>query len=191
MDRWCALVLAAGRSTRAGEPKHLREFHGRPWMFHLSDVWRACGADEVLLVLGEDAPVPPLSTSALIILRNSRWELGPLHSAQLGIAEAQHLGMDAVLLSPVDVPPPRPSLVKALLPLRNRPRRPVYNGAGGHPVAIPSAVFSAILRADPATIALNTLLRTLDLEDHPVEYPAVLENLNDPGAWARWKEAQA
>lgn len=46
------VVLAAGGSTRLGRPKQLLEFRGRPLLDSTLDVARACGFDQVVVVLG-------------------------------------------------------------------------------------------------------------------------------------------
>lgn len=46
------LVLAAGRSTRLGQPKQLLDYHGRPLLDATLDAARACGFDQLVVALG-------------------------------------------------------------------------------------------------------------------------------------------
>jgi CTP:molybdopterin cytidylyltransferase MocA len=97
------VVLAAGRSSRLGEPKGLVLVEGKPWIFHQLD---AIGSRRVVVVLGHDrdrylASVPQLAARARIVT-NPDPDRGPFSSLQVGLAEVTP-GADAFVL-PVDVP---------------------------------------------------------------------------------------
>lgn len=49
------VVLAAGTSSRLGQPKQLLDFHGRPLLQHAVDAMEASGLFDVVLVLGHRA----------------------------------------------------------------------------------------------------------------------------------------
>ncbi len=52
----CALILAAGQSSRMGRPKLLLPLHGKPLLQHVVDAAASSTAlDEILIVVGADA----------------------------------------------------------------------------------------------------------------------------------------
>ncbi|HSW43930.1 MAG TPA: NTP transferase domain-containing protein, partial [Patescibacteria group bacterium] len=55
--RVTGIVLAGGRSTRFGEDKLVAEVGGRP-LLHLAIDAVATAVDEVVVVVGADAPAP-------------------------------------------------------------------------------------------------------------------------------------
>lgn len=50
------LVLAAGTSSRLGQPKQLLEYRGRTLLDNTLDVARSCGFDQLLVAIGGAAP---------------------------------------------------------------------------------------------------------------------------------------
>ncbi|MBE9471771.1 MAG: NTP transferase domain-containing protein, partial [Chloroflexi bacterium] len=78
MKRITAVILAAGASTRFGQPKQLLDWNGVPLLAHVADV--ALGADlaPVIVVLGcqAEAARAALSTRPVQAVMNWRWEQG-------------------------------------------------------------------------------------------------------------------
>lgn len=185
---WCAVILAAGKSTRAGEAKLLRKYRDVHWARHLVTEWQRLGAASVIIVVRteEELPQQLLQLPGVTFLRNDHWEWGPLYSAKLGIDEAQRQSAELVLLSPVDVPPPCEALVRALLTGDDVPLRPVHRGSGGHPVLIPKACYARVAAANPTAKALNSVLHELGMRDLETEKSSVLENLNTRESWEQW-----
>jgi molybdenum cofactor cytidylyltransferase len=54
--RLMGVVLAAGSATRFGSAKQLAPLAGRPLLQHPLDALAAAGIDDVIVVLGEEAP---------------------------------------------------------------------------------------------------------------------------------------
>jgi molybdopterin-guanine dinucleotide biosynthesis protein A len=107
------VVLAAGRSSRMGEPKGLWAIGGKPWLEHQLDAIDALGAGAVL-VLGFDRQryleaLPELEDRASVVV-NRAPERGPFSSLQCGLRVS---GSPAFVL-PVDVPVPVPAVWQAL-----------------------------------------------------------------------------
>ncbi|HEY1690845.1 MAG TPA: NTP transferase domain-containing protein [Polyangiaceae bacterium] len=181
------VVLAAGRSSRLGEPKGLVLVEGKPWIFHQLD---AIGSRRVVVVLGHDrdrylASVPQLAARARIVT-NPDPDRGPFSSLQVGLAEVTP-GANAFVL-PVDVPAagePVWAALEAALAARapgeaalaaRAPGEaalaalPEYQGGqsdqggrggrggGGHPVLLAAPLAAEILRLPPSS-RLDEVLR--------------------------------
>jgi molybdenum cofactor cytidylyltransferase len=86
-----AIVLAAGASTRLGQPKQrlrLPAFGGETLLDHAVDLARACGAAPIFVVLGAHAQEIILECELLdcIVVRNDSWAEGMASSLRVGIA---------------------------------------------------------------------------------------------------------
>lgn len=181
------VVLAAGRSSRMGEPKGLVSVEGRPWIVRQLDALRA---HRVVLVLGADRDryvreVPDLTARAVVVV-NPDPDRGPFSSLQEGLAAATPGA--PVFVLPVDVPAPSRPVWEALdaaLGQTAAAAVPRFEGRGGHPVLLGPA-FIAHLRALPASARLDEELRNLQgLRNVPVTDPRVRLNLNAPEDWGK------
>jgi molybdenum cofactor cytidylyltransferase len=192
------VVLAAGKSSRMGQPKGLQVFAGRPW---IEVQLAALGARRVVVVLGHDHPryreaVPALDGGSAPAGGDARVEVvvnhdpdrGPFSSLQVGLAAVA--GAPAFVL-PVDVPAASARVWEALeaaLSPDSDAAVPLFEGRGGHPVLL-AARFIAVLRARPAddpALRLDRELAAARLTRVPVLDPRVRMNLNAPGDWEKW-----
>jgi molybdenum cofactor cytidylyltransferase len=183
------VLLAAGRSSRMGEPKGLWAIGGKPWLEHQLDAIDALGAG-VVLVLGFDRQryleaLPELEDRASVVV-NRAPEHGPFSSMQCGLRVS---GSPAFVL-PVDVPVPVPAVWRALheaLTDRVDAAVPVHEGAGGHPVLLSAALVTHVLGLH-AESRLDHVLR--DWENGLIARIPVLDrrvrlNLNAPEDWGK------
>ncbi len=100
-----AVVLAAGGSTRFGQPKQLLSWEGRPLVTHIADIAWSAGLDPVVVVIGAAAEsvAPVLAGRPFQIVRNYRWETGVSSSLNVAIA-ALPPTVEAALFIPADQP---------------------------------------------------------------------------------------
>lgn len=209
------VVLAAGRSSRMGEPKGLVLVPGqggpRRWIDRQLEALQACRAGRaprVVLVLGADrdrylAAVADLAHRVVVVV-NPDPDRGPFSSLQEGLA-AVTPGAPVFVL-PVDVPVPSPAVWAALAAVlegtlggggtagtaggaidASAAAVPRFEGKGGHPVLLGPA-FVGRLRALPPSSRLDEALRALpagSLLHVAVDDPAVRLNLNAPEDWGK------
>lgn len=183
------VLLAAGQSSRMGEPKGLWAIGGKPWLEHQLDALDAVGA-EAVLVLGFDRQrylesLPELEDRASVVI-NPAPEHGPFSSLQCGLRVS---GSPAFVL-PVDVPVPVADVWQALrrtLTERVDAVVPVHEGRGGHPVLLAPALVTHVLGL-PADSRLDHVLREWDADRIariPVLDRRVRLNLNAPEDWGK------
>jgi molybdenum cofactor cytidylyltransferase len=200
------VLLAAGRSSRMGEPKGLVVIEGRRWIDRQLDAVAAAGVvDRVVVVLGHDRSrydleAPGLRARAAVV-ENPNPDLGPFSSLQCGLAALDAPahgggGLDAVFVLPVDVPAPGPEVWRALAgavteteaPGSAQAAVPVHDGRGGHPVFLARAFARRLLAAPPES-RLDLELAHAFAAGHaarvPVADPRVRLNLNAPGDWVK------
>jgi molybdenum cofactor cytidylyltransferase len=162
-----ALVLAAGRSTRMGRPKATLPIDEHDtFLSRIIRTFRDAGADDVVVVLGHDAETIATSLAAsdmrarLVI--NADYDRGQLSSLQAGLAVIDRPGVEALLLTLVDVPLVTASTVRAVVERYRITRapivRPVQGDRHGHPLVIDRALFDA-LRAGDARAGAKPIVR--------------------------------
>lgn len=142
-----AVLLAAGGSSRFGEPKQLLDWDGRPLIAHLADVAWAAGLSPIIVVLGAEAEriAPVLAGRAVRILRNYHWPEGMGSSVALGVAGL--INSPAAIFMQVDQPFITARFLRALVnQWRTAPSRPgivvpTWEGEPGSPVLFDRRLF--------------------------------------------------
>jgi molybdopterin-guanine dinucleotide biosynthesis protein A len=112
--RVTGIVLAGGRSTRFDGDKLTVDIGGRP-LLHLAIEAVAGAVDEVVVVVGADAPAPRLPASLgvpVVVARDAVAGRGPLAGLAAGLAAASH---PLALLVGGDQPALRPVLLRDLV----------------------------------------------------------------------------
>jgi molybdenum cofactor cytidylyltransferase len=153
-----AVVLAAGKSTRMGRAKATLPLdEHETFITHIVKTFREAAVEDVVVVLGHGAdsiadrlrggdPVPRIVVNAL-------YESGQFSSVLAGLNAVDRPGVDAMLLTLVDVPLVSSATVRAVverfLATRAPVVRPIRGHEHGHPVLISRALFPALRAADP------------------------------------------
>jgi molybdenum cofactor cytidylyltransferase len=99
-------VLAAGASTRLGQPKQLLSAFGQPLVARALQQLRAAGCAPVAVVLGSGRePIARLlSEMDAELLDNPDWEEGIASSLRVAVRWAAALGREALVLAVCDQP---------------------------------------------------------------------------------------
>ncbi len=101
------IILAAGNSSRLGQPKQLLLFDGKPMLRRLAEN-ALLAAENVFIVVGanEKLIVPTLENLPVQIVKNADWPTGMASSVRAGLAAAmlQVVDLEAVILSVCDQP---------------------------------------------------------------------------------------
>jgi CTP:molybdopterin cytidylyltransferase MocA len=140
------IVLAAGMSTRMGEPKALVRWGDEPLLVYQVQQLLEAGCDEVIVVLGHQADLihRELRRVKCRVMLNARFHAGRSGSVRIG-AKAANRDTESILVIGVDQPRPA-AFLKRLLDAHSpdfAATRPVHDGRHGHPV-----VLSGRLRAE-------------------------------------------
>ena len=100
-----AVILAAGASTRFGQPKQLLDWGGVPLLAHVAGVALDAGLEPVIVVLGCQAGATraALGTWPVQIVMNWRWQEGLSTSVRVGLT-ALPPETQAVILMQCDQP---------------------------------------------------------------------------------------
>ena len=147
--RFAAVILAAGASTRMGQPKLLLPWRGTTVLAHTIEVWRELGAAEVAIVLAAGSPLASELPPGVTSITNSRPELGMFESIRCASrwtgwrTDITHF---ALILG--DQPHLQPTTLRALMTFVKAHSadicQPSRNGRGRHPVVVPRRIFAAL-----------------------------------------------
>jgi molybdenum cofactor cytidylyltransferase len=152
-SRVCAIILAAGRSTRMGEPKQLLPLGHSTVLGQTIENVRDAEIDEIILVLGSSAETirQQLSISAikgLKIVINQNYSEGMASSLREGLAAVSPY-IDAALVVLADQPFIRPETFARIVDQHHKSEAqiviPTYKGCRGNPVLLERSVFLEIL----------------------------------------------
>lgn len=134
-----AILLAAGESSRMGEPKQLLDWHGRPLIAAQIDTLLEAGCRPVAVVVGAHAqqvrPAIP-SRADVQVVTNRSWREGRATSIRTG-ARAIPSAVDAVVVTSVDQPTSATVVEHLARALQTSPDAliavPRFDGRNGHP----------------------------------------------------------
>ncbi len=179
------IVLAAGRSRRAGtfKPAHLHQ--GRPLLLHAVDSLEPW-CRRVVVVAGYRHELVASLIAGLpkaLLAINDTFDDGMFSSVQAG-ARALDAACTGFFVLPADCPLAGAQvggeLIRAFLAQGGmRAVVPEHQGRGGHPVLLPAAAARLILAARPPA-TLRDVIARLDPVRLPVAEPAVLMDLDAP-----------
>lgn len=159
-----AVVLAAGPSTRLGEPKQL-VMVGRETLLERSvRAAREAGCETVVVVLGAEVEriLERCNLTGAVVVVNDAWEEGMASSIRVGVGAVG--GADGVLLMTCDQPAVTAEHLLALM-AAGEVTASAYAGRRGVPAYFPAASFPALraLRGDAGARELLREAGTVDL----------------------------
>jgi len=171
------ILLAAGRSSRLGQPKALVDVNGQTLITHLVRRLHQLKTVDVTVVTNNDllAEIMLLCPSTHVVL-NPHPEGGRTGSIQCGLAsilERNGRLPKKVLLVPVDRPGWTVEIVDDLLQL-NRSSCPVWDNRGGHPLLIVGDDINAVYLSD-GDIPLSSLMERQPMH---VQFPWLHLNID-------------
>ncbi len=193
-----AILLAAGESTRMGQPKPLLPWGGVTLIEYQVRELRAASVDDLVVVLGHAAEEvrPPVPAGARIVV-NEAYREGRASSLRAGAAALDDDADPIVVLS-VDQPRPRDVIETLLAAHREHAATitvPIAQGRRGHPVVLAGSLLPELRQASDETQGLRGVIAAHQDELFEIEigFPTVLLDINTPeqyqAALARYGQA--
>ena len=148
-----AVILAAGDSSRMGQPKALLAYKGQTFLESILQKVQLAGIDKIVVMTGKhDAQIREniKSSGAWTYIRNPHPEKGQLSSTQIALRKVPDKTTGVIQIL-VDHPQVKLSTYKAIvykaLTSPNCIIIPSFNGKNGHPVYFGRKYFSELLSA--------------------------------------------
>lgn len=193
-----AIILAAGRSTRMGQPKSLLPHgtaRGLTFTGYLIKQARMAGLDQVCVVgrREDDALRAEAVRHGASFIENADAERGQLSSLQAGLTALQaahESDLEAVMVLPVDVSLVGAAALARLLAAARASTaailRATHAGRHGHPVIFKRSVFDE-LHAAELSVGAKAVVRAdpVRVEDVEVDDPGVTVDLDTPEDYLR------
>ncbi len=197
----CAVILAAGESTRMGTDKALLPWPpaapGAPLtrQTFLSAAIQSLSpfSEMVIVVAGKNEPAlaPIVYANGASLVGNPAPERGQFSSLQVGLQEVLNHGRDAAILTLVDRPPANSATLQALCSAFATAAMgkwavvPEYHGRHGHPILVDRNMIEAFLKA-PVTASARDLehQNRQHIEYVAVDDPFVTLNVDTPEEYA-------
>jgi molybdenum cofactor cytidylyltransferase len=154
-----AIILAAGASSRMGQAKAAMPFGqtGESVLSRVVNTLLAGGVPDVVVVAGAHidavSQAMPRNERRARVVEHPRWQQGQLSSLLAGLDAVDAPLLEAVMVTPVDVPLVTPFTVAAVISAWRRTRAPIVRPASGerhgHPVMFDRSIFEDLRAADP------------------------------------------
>jgi molybdenum cofactor cytidylyltransferase len=184
------IVLAAGRSTRMGQPKAQLELpSGRTFLEQAVHTLRDAGCRYVVAVVNdaEDWTARLADVAGAAVVINDQPKSEQIDSIRLGLAHLPDDAAAAVVL-PVDIPRVKTETVRAVVDAFAQDQTPVivptHQGTPGHPVLFARAVFGELM-ADPLPRGAESIVEAhaADRTEIAVDDPGVLFDVDVPAEY--------
>lgn len=188
------ILLAAGGSTRLGQPKQLLQIDGKTLLRRAAESALASGCAPVVVVLGADAApmrVELDDLTGITTVHNPDWREGMSSSLRCGIAALEsETFLDATVILLCDQPYVTPEILRALVAARAdgdfAAAVSVYaSGASGPPCVVARVLFADLMMLTGAEGAKQVLRRLPEEVVVRVPFLAGDADIDTVEDWAR------
>lgn len=185
-----ALVLAAGGSSRLGEPKQLLPYRGQSLVRHavLAALGAAC--EPVVVVVGQQHAQIKAALHGLPVTfaPNEFWERGIGSSIRLGVAALK--GCSAIIILACDQPHVSAELIRQMRAVHEATTKPIvasaYESTLGVPALFTSTFFPA-LQTLPDALGAKSLIAAYPSDVASVDFPQGAVDIDTPDDLASWR----
>ena len=189
--RYGVVILAAGASTRMGQPKQLLELQGRPLVVRAVEAALASPAWPVVVVLGANAEKirPVLTPFPVLLTENPAWAEGMAASIRAGVSTLHEFSrhIDAAVIALCDQPAFSADIIAQLVATQRATGRSVvaarYAGRHGAPALFLREHFPT-LTALTGEEGARTLLNGAPERVASIDLPDLAVDLDTPEDFA-------
>jgi molybdenum cofactor cytidylyltransferase len=181
------IILAAGASTRMGEPKQLLPYQGRSLLSHTIESAITSVCHPLILVLGANAENirSQISEPTIKIVENSDWYLGMSSSIRCGIVSLLNNSqtIDAVVITVCDQPFLSAEIINDLVAAYNSTRKPIiacqYADTLGVPVLF-NHIFFSELASLSEDVGAKKIIKTHHQDVFSIPFPLGIIDIDTP-----------
>ena len=176
MPNICAVILAAGKSSRLGQPKQLLQFRGQTLVRRIVDAARGAGCSPIVVVIGSDKDkvARELERTNAVIVENVNWSDGIGTSIRSGVQRSLDVApnVEAIVLLVCDQPLVDSHTIEQLIALGAKTKKAIvassYAGTLGVPALFDRSCAEELLRLDDASGAKPIIFSN---HDRVAEFP--------------------
>lgn len=186
-----AVLLAAGGSTRLGQPKQLLKIDGESLVHRSARTLLAASVRPVVVVLGAHAEdcAGQLNDLPVQIALNPRWQEGLASSIRIGVAELRKRpGVTAAVLALCDQPFLESTLIEALIAEHTAKAHPVvaslYQGIAGVPALFSERCFDDLAALEGEAGARKVIAK-YSAESSAVPFPGGDVDIDTAEDWSK------
>jgi molybdenum cofactor cytidylyltransferase len=187
-----AVILAAGGSSRFGQPKQLFPFRGKTLIRTIIDAACEAGCSPVVVVIGSNGETirPEVAHANVLEVRNTNWQRGIGSSIRSGVqALTDHApDVQAILLLVCDQPAVSAPFIERLIATREATKKDIvassYADTAGVPAIFDRSLFKELLAIGDESGAKSIILRN----PGRVAQFAFPEGAIDIDTWEDWEE---
>jgi 4-nitrophenyl phosphatase len=197
LEQIAVIILAAGESSRFGQPKQLLDWGGVPLLAHVADIALDAKLGPVIVVLGCQAQAAraALGTRPVQTVMNWRWEEGLSTSVQTGLATLPPETKAAILMQ-CDQPLFTAELLQTMAAHCEGSRaaivHPVYAGRRGTPTLFSRDLFPELVAVTGDVGGREVITRHPDATaTFEVVDPDALADIDTPADYERLKPKYA
>ncbi len=190
MSRIGGIILAAGGSTRMGQPKQLLQVHGAALVCHAVRAAQDGGCDVVCVVTGHAHEGVESAVAALRpqLVHNKHWQRGMGTSIRLGVSALQPVS--AIILLTCDQPAVTATVIRSLINQHVQSGLPIVASRYANTLGIP-ALFGqscfAELNALPDDRGAKSVIQADLTRVAPFDFPAGALDLDSPADVRAWQ----
>ncbi len=171
-----AVILAAGKSSRLGQPKQLLQFRGQTLVRRIVDAARGAGCSPIVVVIGSDKDkvARELERTNAVIVENVNWSDGMGTSIRSGVQRSLDVApnVGAIVLLVCDQPLADLRTIEQLIALGAKTKKAIvassYAGTLGVPALFDRSCAEELLRLDDASGAKPIIFSN---HDRVAEFP--------------------
>jgi molybdenum cofactor cytidylyltransferase len=156
MEKIGAIILAAGSSSRLGQPKQLLQFRGQTLLRRAVEAATTAGCRPVAVVVGAERVrvLPELAETKELLIENETWQRGIGNSIRTGLRAtvSAYPEIEAIILLMCDQPLVDAETITALKAKHAETKKPIvassYAGTVGIPALFSRAYFDELFVLD-------------------------------------------
>ena len=176
LPNFTGVILAAGGSSRMGNPKALLDWNGQPLLTAHCQAFTLICSRVIVMIGSQHQLIQTVIPDGVDIKINPKWD-------HTHMADSLRLALSDVdgpcLVTPVDTPPAPLSVLKQITQ-QDTPTVPTFKGHDGHPVWVDARPTVQMLNSLTLQHALRTASRT------EIDWPGCVDSWNTPAEWAAY-----
>jgi molybdenum cofactor cytidylyltransferase len=192
MQKIGAIILAAGGSSRFGQPKQLLPFRGKTLIRTIIDAACEAGCSPVVVVIGSNGETirPEVAHANVLEVRNTNWQRGIGSSIRSGVQALTNHAPDvqAILLLVCDQPAVSAPFIERLIATREATKKDIVASSYADTVGVP-ALFNRFLFKELLSLSDDSGAKSIILRNPGrVAQFAFPEGAIDIDTWEDWEE---